>query len=174
MIRRVALQTVVISCAMLMGAGAGARAEQAKTAGPSSITITGAVTTPLTLPIADLQKMPQTTIHVVNPHSHQPETYQGVPLDALLQQAGVPHGEAIRGRWITAYVMATAADGYRAVYSLAELDSAFLDSDVLIADQMNGAPLSASEGPFKLVAPHDKRPARWVRMLKSVTVVVPN
>jgi hypothetical protein len=27
--------------------------------------------------------------------------------------------------------------------------------------------------PFRIVAPHEKRPARWVRMLKSITVVHP-
>lgn len=166
------LRTAFAFCVAILMAGA-APAQQANVPGPSSITITGAVTTPLTLSLADLEKMPQTTLRVVNPHSHQPETYQGVPLDTLLQQAGVPHGEAIRGKWMTAYVLATAADGYRVVYSLAELDSAFLDSDVLIADQMNGALLSAREGPLKLVAPHDKRPARWVRMLKSITIVLP-
>jgi hypothetical protein len=36
---------------------------------------------------------------------------------------------------------------------------------------MDGAPIGAGEGPFRLVAPHEKRPARWVRMLKSLTVV---
>jgi hypothetical protein len=36
---------------------------------------------------------------------------------------------------------------------------------------MDGVPIGAGEGPFKLVAPHEKRPARWVRMLKSLTVV---
>ena len=40
-----------------------------------------------------------------------------------------------------------------------------------MADTTNGAALGAKEGPFKLVAPHEKRPARWVRMLKSITVV---
>ena len=57
------------------------------------------------------------------------------------------------------------------VFSLAELDSAFLDSEVLVADTLDGVPLGPGEGPFKLVAPHEKRPARWVRMLKSVTVI---
>jgi len=167
------LRTGTVFCVAMWMAGAAA-AQQANVPAPPSLTITGAVTSPLTLSVAGLEKMPQTTLRVVNPHSHQPETYQGVSLDALLQQAGVPHGEAIRGKWMTAYVLATAADGYRVVYSLAELDPAFLDSDVLVADQMNGAPLSAREGPLKLVAPHDKRPARWIRMLKSITVVVPN
>jgi hypothetical protein len=29
---------------------------------------------------------------------------------------------------------------------------------------------SVALGPFRLVAPHEKRPARWVEMLKSITV----
>jgi hypothetical protein len=36
---------------------------------------------------------------------------------------------------------------------------------------MNGESLAPKQGPFRLVAPHEKRPARWVRMLKSITVV---
>ena len=69
------------------------------------------------------------------------------------------------------YVLAEAADGYRVVFSLAELDSGILDSEVIVADTMDGAPLGEKQGPFRLVAPHEKRPARWVRMLKSITVV---
>jgi hypothetical protein len=68
-------------------------------------------------------------------------------------------------------VVAEAADGYRAVYSLAELDSDFQDSEVIVADTLNRSPLAEKQGPFKIVAPHDKRPARWVRMLKTLTVL---
>ena len=69
------------------------------------------------------------------------------------------------------YVIAEAEDGYRVVFSLAELDSGVLESEVIVADTIDGAPLSAQQGPFRLVAPHEKRPARWVRMLKSITVM---
>ena len=69
------------------------------------------------------------------------------------------------------YVAAEAEDGYRVVFSLAELDSGILDSDIIVADTMNGESLAAKQGPFRIVAPHEKRPARWVRMLKSITVV---
>jgi len=147
-----------------------ARQQAAKT-GPSEFTVGGAVTTPLTITAADLKTMDRATIHVTNPHSHKEEVYEGVPLASLLKEAGVPQREQIRGPWMAAYVLAEAADGYRVVFSFAELDSGFLDSDVLVADTMNGAPLGPNEGPFKLVAPHEKRPARWVRMLKSITVV---
>lgn len=69
------------------------------------------------------------------------------------------------------YVIAEGADGYRVVFSLAELDSGILESDVIVADIMDGAPIGGKIGPLRLVAPHEKRPARWVRMLKSITVV---
>jgi len=146
-------------------------AQTSPATGPSAITISGDGITSLTLSVADLEKMAQTTVHVVNPHSHKAEVYSGVPLDALLVKAGVPHGEAIRGKWMATCVVASASDGYRVAFSLPELDSAFLDSDVLVADRMNGAPIGADEGPLKLVAPRDKRPARWVRMLKSISVL---
>ena len=57
------------------------------------------------------------------------------------------------------------------VFSLAELDSGILDCDVIVADAMNGESLAPKQGTFRIVAPHEKRPARWVRMLKSITVV---
>jgi hypothetical protein len=68
------------------------------------------------------------------------------------------------------YVVAEASDGYRVVFSLAELDCEFVDSDVIVADTMNGASLGPNQGPFKIVAPHDKRPARRIRMSKSLTI----
>jgi DMSO/TMAO reductase YedYZ molybdopterin-dependent catalytic subunit len=150
-----------------------ALAQGAATTGPTELKIGGAVTTPLVVSQADLKGTPRVTIHAVNTHSNKTEVYEGVPLAALLQKAGVPHGGQIQGPWMSAYVLVEAADNYRVVFSLAELDAGFLDSEVLVADTVDGAPLAAGEGPFKLVAPHDKRPARWVRMVKSITVVRP-
>jgi len=173
MVRNIKIMTTLV--VLLISGGAVPSAvrgsRQAAKTGTSEFTVGGAVTAPLTISAADLKKTARTTLHVTNPHNHQEETYEGVPLAVLLQQAGVPHGEQIRGPWMAACVVAEAADGYRVVFSLAELDSGFLDSDVHVADTMNGAPLAATEGPFKLVAPHEKRPARWIRMLKSITVV---
>jgi hypothetical protein len=74
---------------------------------------------------------------------------------------------------MTSYVVAEAEDGYKVTFSLAALDSGFLDSEIMVADRVEGAPIGRNQGPFRLVAPHEKRPARWVRMLKSITVVRP-
>ena len=120
---------------------------------------------------ADLKKMPRKTLSVMNPHEKKNETYEGVPLNVILTRAGVPQGEQMRGKAMAAYVVAEAEDGYRVVFSLAELEPGIGNAEVIVADTMDGAPLGVKQGPFKLVAPHDKRPARWVRMLKSITVV---
>ena len=71
---------------------------------------------------------------------------------------------------MTSYVVAEAQDSYRVIFALAELDSGFLDSQVLVADHGR---LGARLGPLRLVAPHEKRSTRWVRMLQTITVVTP-
>ena len=140
--------------------------------GPVEFKIGGAVATPLVVTAADLKALPRKTIRVVNTHNNnKTELYEGAPLAELLAKAGLPQGEQIRGPLMAEYVLVDAADGYRVIFSLAELDFSFLDSDILVADTMDGSPISGDEGPYKLVAPHDKRPGRWVRMVKSITVM---
>lgn len=139
--------------------------------GPSELKINGgAVTTSLTVTVNDLKKMPRKTLRVENAHAKRTEVYEGVPLEDLLKKAGAPQGEQVRGAAMASYVLVEAADDYLVVFSLAELDSSFQDSEVLVADTMDGAPLAPDQGPFKLVAPHEKRPARWVKMVKSISV----
>lgn len=140
------------------------------TTGADHLSIGGEVPKPFTLSTDELRKLPHQTIQVMNAHENKQETYEGVPLVDLLKQAGAPQGEQIRGPLMTTYVIAEGSDGYRAIFSLAELDSGFEDSGVLVADRMNGAPIAGDLGPLRLIVPHDKRPARWVRMLQSITV----
>ena len=142
-----------------------------QTSATAELRIAGSVQTPLTLTADDLKKMPRKTLSVTNPHSQKKETYEGVSLEELLRKAGVPNGEQMRGPAMATYVVCEASDNYRVVFSLAELDSGILDSEIIVADTMDGAPLPEKVGPFRLVAPHEKRPARWIRMLKSITVV---
>ena len=135
------------------------------------LSVSGDVTTPLSLSLDALKQMPRKTIHVKNEHAQEEEVYEGVPLAAILKQAGVPQGAQIRGKAMAIYVLAQGADGYQVLFSLPELDSDFEDSDVLVADTMGGKPINEKLGPLRLVVPHDKRPARWVRMLTGIKVV---
>jgi DMSO/TMAO reductase YedYZ molybdopterin-dependent catalytic subunit len=140
---------------------------------PTGLKVGGAVVTPLDLSAADLKSLPRKTMKTVNPHSQKDESYEGVALRELLHRAGTPEGENLRGAAMATYVIAEGADGYRVVFSLAELDPGIVDSEVMVADTLDGAPLDGKHGPFQLVVPHDKRAARWVRMLNAITVAQP-
>jgi DMSO/TMAO reductase YedYZ molybdopterin-dependent catalytic subunit len=145
-------------------------ASDSKTSG-AQLTVGGDVVTPLSLSLADLSGLPRKTEKVMNEHEGKEETYQGVPLAEILKRAGVPQGSDLRGAALTTYVRAEGADGYSVLFSLAELDSGVQDSDVLVAYTLNGGAIPDKLGPLRLVVPHEKRPVRWVRMLRSITVV---
>ena len=134
-----------------------------------SFQIVGAVKQPLTLTAADLGRMPRATVRT---NAKGVETvYEGVWLHELLSKAGVPQASEMRGNALTSYVLASAHDGYQALFALVEFDPAFQDSQVLIADTINGKPLTEPQDRFRLVAPMDKRPSRSVRQLAKLEVV---
>jgi DMSO/TMAO reductase YedYZ molybdopterin-dependent catalytic subunit len=169
------MRRIFSASAILFLLGAAVWAQQAAppkpSSGPSDFKIGGAVTTPLDLTAADLKAMPRKTLKVDNAHAGKTEVYEGVLVEDLLKKAGVPQGEALRGPAMATYVLVEAADNYRVLFSLEDFNSSFMDSEIIVADTMDGAPIPGSLGPFRLVAPHEKRPARWVEMVKSLTVV---
>jgi DMSO/TMAO reductase YedYZ molybdopterin-dependent catalytic subunit len=134
-----------------------------------SVAVTGAVTQPLTLTAADLAQMPRASVTTTN--GSMETRYEGVWLHEILRKAGVPLGEQLRGRALTTYVLAEAQDGYQVVFSIGELDPAFADNQILLADKANGKPLFGDDGAFRIVAPREKRAARSVRMLTRLEVV---
>jgi DMSO/TMAO reductase YedYZ molybdopterin-dependent catalytic subunit len=169
-LRRLEYFRLALPLLVLAAVRPGVPAQTASSAS-GSLTVTGDVHHPLSLSIEDLRHLPRITLKVTNPHEGKEETYEGVALTELLKRAGVAQGSSLRGAAMATYVLAQAADGYRVIFSLAELDSDFQDSGVIVADKMDGQPLREKVGPLRLVAPHDKRPARWVRMLQTIKVV---
>src|SRR5215469_15239323 len=135
----------------------------------SSIQVMGAVKQQLTLTADDLAKMPRATVRTTN--QGMETVYEGVWLYEVLKKAGVPQGSELRGKALAGYVLATAEDGYEVLFSLAEVDPAFVDNQFLLADTANGKPLFGAQGRFRLVAPKDKPGARSVRMLSKLEVV---
>jgi DMSO/TMAO reductase YedYZ molybdopterin-dependent catalytic subunit len=146
-------------------AAAGLTAQEAT----PSIQITGAVKQALTLTADDLAKMPRASVKTMN--NGMETVYEGVWLHEVLKRAGVPQGEALRGKALASYVLASAQDGYQVLFSLGELDPAFIDNEILLADTANGKPLFGAQGRFRLVVPKDKPGARSVRMLNKLEVV---
>jgi DMSO/TMAO reductase YedYZ molybdopterin-dependent catalytic subunit len=135
----------------------------------ASIQVTGAVKEALTLTADDLAKMSRAMVRTMN--NGMETVYEGVWLHEVLKKAGVPQGEALRGKALSSYVLAEAQDGYQVVFSLGELDPTFIDNEILLADTANGKPLVGPQGRFRLVVPKDKPAARSVRMLMKLEVV---
>lgn len=138
----------------------------------AQVTVSGEVLTPLQLSLKDLQAM---TVQEVKTKDMQgtEHVYTGVPLVEILRAAGVTLGRELRGENLTKSLLLGAADGYEVVYALAEIDPEFTDEVVLLAFSVDGQPLPNGEGPFRIVAPGDKRPARWIRELNSIKVLFP-
>lgn len=148
----------------VLAGAASARADDAV------LTVTAASQT-LRLTAADFAALPHATTTTLDGHEKKTHTYAGVPVRDLLAKAGVPFGEKLRGPALRMVVIARTRDHYAVVYALAEFDEAFSDRTVLVADQQDGQPLGAGAGPLRLVAPGDKRPARWARSVTSLEVV---
>jgi hypothetical protein len=125
--------------------------------------------TSISLSPADFHTLQHISITVHNGHTGSDETYSGVPLSTLLAKINAPMGNELRGKAMTTYVTATGSDGYGVVLSLAEVDPDFHDNQVIVADARDGQPLGKN-GPFQLIVPGDKRPARWVHNLVSITL----
>jgi hypothetical protein len=117
--------------------------------------------------VATLAGLPHVSVTVYNEHTKANETYSGVPLIALLAPLGV--SEHPRGKDLRLYVVAEGSDLYEAVYSSGEITPEVSSSMVIVADVENGKPLT-SDGPLKLIATGEKRPARWVRSLVALKV----
>lgn len=115
--------------------------------------------------------MKHVSISATNAHEKKTAMYSGVLLGDLLKDAGVPTGENLRGKAMSTVVVVSASDGYQVVFSIGELDVSIGNLQVLVADSEDGKPLGEGAGPLRLVVPADKRPARWVRMIKTIRVI---
>ncbi|MBN8884290.1 MAG: hypothetical protein J0I77_01105 [Rudaea sp.] len=124
----------------------------------------------LSLDFAALDKLPQRRVQA-EAHGHKADC-RGANLIDVLAQVGASSGEKLRGKDLALYVRIRAADGYRVVYALAELDPMFRGDNVpVLTHECDGKPLDANDGPFRIVAPDEKRPARWIRQVTAVDLL---
>jgi len=155
-----------LAAALLVLVAASLRAAEA-----AALTVTAPGKT-IAFTLAEFQALPHVELDAYDAHEKKQHHYSGVPIRALLTQAGVPSGEAVRGPVLREAIVSHAADGYAIIYALAEFDEAFSDRTILLVDRKDGQPLPEGSGPLQIIAPGDKRPARWARMVKSLEVVV--
>jgi DMSO/TMAO reductase YedYZ molybdopterin-dependent catalytic subunit len=134
------------------------------------VVVSGEVKHVLQLSKTSFAQLPHRQIETKNLNGI-PVTYSGVPLLEVLHLAGVPLGnDQLKGKNLTRYILAEGSDGFRVVFSIAELDDSFTDRIVLLADRLNGKPLATAEGPLRLIV-DEKRFSRWVKQVTQFKIL---
>lgn len=141
-------------------AAAAAPAKTTVIVGPTGESV---VVTPQVL--ADLDRAQATMVNHGQSH-----TYEGVRLTELLRMVDAPTGARLHASADRDYLVVTGADGFRAVFSLAETDPSVQRHAVILADRMDGAPLSPHDAPYRLVVDGDQKPARSVYAVTRIEV----
>ncbi|MFY9661078.1 MAG: molybdopterin-dependent oxidoreductase [Terriglobales bacterium] len=118
---------------------------------------------------SDIDALPH--VKVVAGSANMAATFEGIPLKAVLEKAGVTLGETLKGKRMASCLLVEAADDYHVVIALPELDPAFTDKQIVLAFARDGKPLDAKEGPYRLVIPDEKRMARWVKQVTTLKIV---
>jgi DMSO/TMAO reductase YedYZ molybdopterin-dependent catalytic subunit len=124
----------------------------------------GEVENPFSFTWEEFRQMPRkslhTDIHCVTRWSRLDMDFEGVPIQHILERAGL--------KPTAHFVISHAEQGYTANLPLAVLD----DEDVLLADSADGQPLSPDHGyPLRLVVPkrYFWKSSKWVRGLQFLS-----
>ena len=159
---------VAVAFALAASTGVPGPAAAPLPANATVLVVDGAVPRPLRLDAGGLAALPRAqvtaTIHGAFLNC------SGAWLADVLAAAGAPSGEAVRGPVLATAIVAQAADGYRVVFSLGEVERSLGRARILVADRCNGAPL-ADDGPLRLIVAGDLRGARSVKALTRLSVV---
>jgi hypothetical protein len=139
------------------------------------LTVSGAVDRPSTPTVSDLQAQSATTQTVSFSAAGAPQThtYTGTSLWGLLNGAGIQLDATRKNDVLTKVVLATGADGYKAVFSLGESDPDFGNraSIVAYAETIAGLPVALTgDGPFRVTSPGDVKGGRYVSSLVRLDV----
>jgi len=146
----------------------------------TSLTVKGSVEREITLSVDDLKRLPVQRMDDVRsvrdasgaaPPAESARHYVGCLLRDVLEHAKPV--EKRRMDFRKSAVIATASDGYRVVFSWAELYLSPIGDGVLVVYERDGAPLDDREGRIALVSLKDTRPGpRHVKWLQSVELRV--
>ena len=149
---------------------------EASDASAPAVRIEGALPKTGALSQLELEKLGVTTV----PWTNHGQTHQvtGVRVDDVLLHFGfqpgamgkdVPVKDKVKG--YRQVLVATARDGFQAVFSCAELSHGMGGTTALVVWQIDGKPLGPDVGPLRLVVVTDGEPARSIRQLESLRVL---
>jgi hypothetical protein len=143
-----------------------------------SATLSGAVADPTIISPAMLSQLNQSqivteTATYLQGSTSVTDTYTGVSLWDLIQDAGLLTNPAIKNDVLNFIVVATGSDGYRAVFSLGEIDPAFGNQKDIVAysDQLGQLGVGGGSGALRIVVPGDIVGGRYVSNLTSLQVI---
>ncbi|MEW9898409.1 molybdopterin-dependent oxidoreductase [Chitinivorax sp. PXF-14] len=141
-----------------------------------SVSVSGAVAKQLTLTVADLKKMPAAEIGAMpivcqsGATMEEIKQYKGVKLKDVLDRAEIVSRDHNDTKKMV--IVATASDGYKAVFSWQELYNSPLGDEVVVFFEKNGKLLDDDEGQIALISAKDLRAGpRHVKWLQSLEVI---
>jgi DMSO/TMAO reductase YedYZ molybdopterin-dependent catalytic subunit len=138
-----------------------------------SLSVSGEVKKPLQLSVADVKALPSRTVKdvaIISKHgTTMIKSLKGVLLKDILDKAEIAAKQP--GDTKRMFIVATATDNYKAVFSWNELFNSPLSEGILVAYEKDGAELADAEGKLLLVSTKDfMTGSRHVKWLKSVDV----
>ncbi len=124
----------------------------------------------LDLTTKDLAKFARRDIKAKG-HDEKESVYSGYNLSDILFSAGARIGkDELKGKELGAYLVVEAADGYKAIFAIAEIAPEFTDKTILLADTRDGKPLDAKTGAWQIIVADDKKHGRWVRQVTALKI----
>ena len=104
--------------------------------GPAILTLTGVGGKSIEITVADMANFPQ---HTIKSAEHGvPVSFDGGLLKDVLSRVDLPLGDEFHKTAASYYLVVEAADGYRAVFAWAELDSTFMEKPVYLVVRRDG------------------------------------
>jgi len=162
------MRILAISILAGLASVAAAAASAQAVASPATVVIRGEAGQLATLTATDLDALPQAMATIA--HDGKTMTFTGARLDAVLAKVDAPLGKAMHGPALADVVLVKASDGYRVALALSDLDPGVRADPVILVDRQDGQPLG-KDGPFRLAAGGDLKPARSARSVVEIDVL---
>jgi DMSO/TMAO reductase YedYZ molybdopterin-dependent catalytic subunit len=140
-----------------------------------SFALGGAVQTPGTFTLGNLQSLPTTMVTTevrTDQGSQGKHTFTGVLLRDLLDRAKVQADPNRKNDTLGMFVTIIGSDDYRVSVAFGEFDPDFGNQQILVAYAEDGAPLG-EHGMAQLIVPADNVNGRWVWNIVSLTLGTP-
>lgn len=157
--------TVVVGIFILLHFSASSTFAQEK----EKIIISGDKNQSKILTITEIKKMAHVEV-LRKDRDRQDHKYSGVLLSELLSRSDLAFTDSTKKEILTKYILVEATDGYKVIFSLAEIDPNISNQLIILADSMDGKQLPLNDGTFKVIVPNDKKPARCIRQVTAIKI----